>query len=135
MALRDRLAAHAQRAIDEPFAWGRSDCVTFMMDWVLAETGRDPMKEFRGAYHDEAEAVAIWSTRRTNLAVMVMRAMRGEGLARASIPAPGDVAVLAAPGLMTCGIRAGDGYLRRSDRGLGFLASPRVLMAWAIGEA
>jgi hypothetical protein len=50
------LAEHLKRATAEPWAWGSSDCSTFPADWVLSQTGIDPMAHWRGAYSTEGEA-------------------------------------------------------------------------------
>lgn len=44
------LVAEAAR----PWEWGKADCSTTPADWVLAATGRDPMKKWRG-YTCEAD--------------------------------------------------------------------------------
>lgn len=36
--------------------WGEVDCCRFAFDWVRDATGFDPMADYRGAYHSEAEA-------------------------------------------------------------------------------
>ena len=41
-----------------PFAWGSHDCCMFACDAVLAMTGTDPAKPFRG-YSTKAEAAAL----------------------------------------------------------------------------
>jgi hypothetical protein len=48
----DYLAENAGHA----FSWGKHDCVHFACDWVLARTGRDPLSQWRGRYHDEGSA-------------------------------------------------------------------------------
>lgn len=50
--LRDYEALHAFVAshMRTPFAWGAHDCVTFAADAVMALTGEDPLKRFRGRW-------------------------------------------------------------------------------------
>ena len=45
LALADVVANHA----DQPFAWGRSDCLTLVADTTLAMTGADPLAELLAA--------------------------------------------------------------------------------------
>jgi hypothetical protein len=40
-----------------PWEWGVSDCCTFVADRVLSTSGLDIMREYRGAYDDEAGAL------------------------------------------------------------------------------
>lgn len=41
------------------FEWGKSDCMSFAADCVLAMTGIDPMAAYRGKYSDMDGAIAI----------------------------------------------------------------------------
>jgi hypothetical protein len=41
------------------FEWGKFDCALASCDAILALTGTDPAREFRGAYSTEAEAQKI----------------------------------------------------------------------------
>jgi hypothetical protein len=42
------------------FAWGTHDCILAACDHVERTTGIDPAKPWRGSYHDEAGAKAIY---------------------------------------------------------------------------
>lgn len=52
------LTAALEAAMLRPFAWGRHDCCLFAADCVIAMTGDDPMKAFRGKYVDRETALA-----------------------------------------------------------------------------
>lgn len=42
------------------FEWGHTDCIMSVCSHVLALTGEDPGAQWRGTYHDEAGARAIY---------------------------------------------------------------------------
>jgi len=46
LALADVVAMHG----DQPFEWGKSDCLTMVADAALAMTGIDPLADYRGRY-------------------------------------------------------------------------------------
>lgn len=39
--------------------WGVSDCCTFAADWVLSQTGADPMADLRGTYSSRMSAESV----------------------------------------------------------------------------
>ena len=43
------------------FVWGETDCIMATCNHVRDTTGIDPAAPWRGTYHDEAGAVAIYS--------------------------------------------------------------------------
>jgi hypothetical protein len=45
-----RLNAHLTQMQGEVFAWGKTDCCMFAAGVVIAQTGVDPIPEFRGRY-------------------------------------------------------------------------------------
>lgn len=55
----ERLAALIEQRRREPFAWGRHDCALWAADAVLAITGTDLAKPWRGRYRSAAGAVRI----------------------------------------------------------------------------
>ena len=46
-------------AMRREFSWGGHDCALFCADRVLAVTGVDPARRWRGSYHSEAGARAV----------------------------------------------------------------------------
>lgn len=53
------LGDHLKLAAETPWEWGVSDCSTFPADWILDQTGRDPMAEWRGLYGCEFEVYRL----------------------------------------------------------------------------
>ena len=52
-----RLVKAIETVQDQPFLWGRHDCCCFASFCVEAMTGQNPMKDFKGKYKDEKEAL------------------------------------------------------------------------------
>jgi hypothetical protein len=52
---------------DEKFSWGVRDCGQFAGSWILAATGIDVAAAYRGKYHDEAGAEALFLNRHLDL--------------------------------------------------------------------
>lgn len=57
------MSSAIERAIREPFEWGRSDCVTWAADVVRDGTGTDPLGDWRGRFSTAEEASALLSER------------------------------------------------------------------------
>ena len=54
-----RLNEFFRISVDREFKWGEHDCCLFACDAILALTGVDPGKEFRGIYTTEAGAFRL----------------------------------------------------------------------------
>lgn len=71
-----RLLAAVKAAEKKPFAWGEHDCALMVADCVLAETGFDFAKEFRGRYSTALGAAkALRSNGAAGLADYVTRVL------------------------------------------------------------
>ena len=55
----ERLAEAIEAANERPFSWGRHDCCLFACDAVMAMTGVDPAKPFRGKYKTKRGAFGV----------------------------------------------------------------------------
>lgn len=129
------LGEHLERAAAEPWVWGASDCSTFPADWILSQTGADPMAAWRGAYDSESGANDLIAVA-GGLAVLF-----GEGIdpiwQRVDEPSPGAVGVVALPGddgepLDVGAIHTGKRWAIRSPRGLAMITEPLAVRAiWA----
>lgn len=42
------------------FVWGQTDCVLAVCNYIATATGRDPAAQWRGTYHDDRGAQAIY---------------------------------------------------------------------------
>lgn len=61
MGNRERLALHLQAALAKPFAWGKSDCVTFANDAVVAQRGVGFVDDILARpYSTEFGAMRMW---------------------------------------------------------------------------
>ena len=54
-----RLNAYIGKVKERPHSWGRFDCCIFVGDAVKAQTGVDPMKEFRRKYRSREGAARV----------------------------------------------------------------------------
>jgi uncharacterized protein DUF6950 len=59
---RQRLGRMLRSERDLPFAWGTLDCALHCANCIKAMTGVDPGASYRGTYHDEAGAIAIFGS-------------------------------------------------------------------------
>ena len=78
-----------------PFSWGDNDCAMFAADWVLKQTGIDPLAPFRGRYSTAAgsvralrrygtgELISTWTSSVGAPLASVRLAMRGDVVAKA----------------------------------------------------
>ena len=58
---RERLALHLQAALTKPFVWGKSDCVTFANDAVMAQRGVGFVDDILARpYSGEFGAMRMW---------------------------------------------------------------------------
>lgn len=93
--VRDKLMPFLDRAAKRPFAWGQSDCMLELADWLDHACGLDSASRWRGRYSDEAGASAI-------MGGDIEAAMRKEasflGLREVTEPLPGDVALVTLAG-------------------------------------
>lgn len=127
------LSVAARRAFD----WGICDCMTLIADWVAQVRGVDPMAELRRCYDSPASCHRL--TRYFDDPVGVVEAQLG-GLSRTDAPAPGDVAVIEAPGVTRDPVGAiwtGKSWACRAPEGLTTIrpAFVRILAAWSVGYA
>jgi hypothetical protein len=109
---RSALHSAVLSAAGRPFVWGENDCVTFMGDCYLAQTGRDLIAPYRDRYSTAAGALrVIRATGAQDLLELVGRHMapieRGPAFAQ-----EGDVAMIPTEALeggvgWACGIILG----------------------------
>lgn len=50
---------HLEQIRNEPFVWGKNDCLTFCANYYLAKHGKDYAEQWRGTYTTELEAYRI----------------------------------------------------------------------------
>lgn len=125
MLLPEFIAAHSGK----PFAWGASDCLLFMCDWVVHRTGRDPASEWRGRWSSGPSAAEILAEL-GGLERAARAAFAREGFLETSAPAEGDAAVvlLKRP---VCAIHVAGRWAAKGYRGVAVTPAP-VLVAWSL---
>lgn len=78
-----RLAAALEEARSTPFVWGEFDCALAMADMVVAMTGVDPAKRFRGRYKTARGAAGALRRYGAGTLEATMTALFGEPVPRA----------------------------------------------------
>lgn len=112
------------------FVWGQTDCIMAMCNHVLAVTGIDPARPWRGLYSDEAGATAIHLPYGGPLALV----RHGMGLVgfKECAPADGLPVVADLMGHEVAGVMFGNRVGFMADgRGLVEMRA-KVITAWAI---
>ncbi len=122
------LAERAGRA----WAPGRNDCALFIADWVLEQTGIDPVAWARGTYRSIDEGLAKCA--QPGLVRAVGRALRRAGLGLIRTPAVGDVAMVVFAGRACCAIRTERRFALYDEAGLNLVPAiaVRVIAAWRV---
>ena len=129
------LGEYLEREAKRPWTWGSADCCTFAADWVLSETGHDPMAQWRD-YSTEADAELLIAE------AGGLEAMWSEGLApvmsRVDTPSLGSVGLILVPDqfgeiIQIGAIFSGRRWVFRTPRGIaGASIDPASVVAiWA----
>jgi len=120
------LGEYLKQAASKPFAWAIHDCSTFAADWVVSQTGKDPMASIRGQYDDEETGLSLISSHAQGLYGLWADNMAGiwkEG------QGDGAIGILNIAGQDYCGIMTGDKWAVLSVRGL--RVSPfKAVVSW-----
>lgn len=126
---RSRLSACVEGALQRPFEWGQHDCMLFPADAVLAMTGVDPAKEWRGRYSTRIGAARILRK--------VIAAGDGSAVVRSILPeiAPllasdGDIAAVEQDGLRIMGVIIGPMFASPGPDVLAFVSRDEVVVAF-----
>lgn len=112
------------------------DCATFPAAWTVARGYPDPLRQWRGAYADEAGARDLIASH-GGLEALFSAGMADAGVPEATgEPEPGDVAVLRALGEKAGSIYTGERWALIGDRGLVVVElGPRfVVRKWRVGN-
>lgn len=127
----DQLRPFLLRQVQQPFAWGKSDCCTFAADWIRLRTGRDPAGRLRGLYGDETGARLIAKPSGGLAGLMCGLAVRA-GLTRTRHPRIGDVGMVVHEDREPImAIRVPVGWAARTLDGI-YLGELRCLRAWRV---
>lgn len=114
------LGEYIRAAASRPAAWGTHDCCTFISDWGLLRTGRDPMAFMRGRYSSFAGAMRFILI--DGLPNLVRRGMIEAAFPEPDEPQPGDIGVIACPTEdrvgYACALYSGPRWVSLSMRGI-----------------
>lgn len=128
MMLADYLRAAAAR----PFAFGSHDCCTFPGDWVLAQTGFDPVAKWRGRY-DSEEGARNFILSAGGIAMLWADGL--DGIAQeTSAPQAGDIGIIEMPCGEAGGIFTGKRWAFLSNRGVHYasIEPQAVQVIWCL---
>lgn len=122
-----RLKAFIDARKGQPFAWGANDCASFAADAVLAQTGVDPMADWRGYDSEFGAARVLVTAGATSLADLVTRVLTPcpVGLAQR-----GDVALVMQGNEPTLMIVAGDWLIGPGLERMKMAPRSAAVMTW-----
>lgn len=83
---------YLRRTAARSWSWGHLDCCTFVMGWILAATGIDPMAQYRGVIDDAIGAARLLKAHGGLLKMMSVEMARC-GFRQIDRPDHGDVAI------------------------------------------
>lgn len=127
MILSQFLKAAAHRKVIE----GQDDCMLWLADWVLLNTGKDPAEGWRGRYSKrEARQAIAEAGGLLRVASRSMRACEMERIPWASARA-GDVGIVRVDRMHVGAIRAHAGWAVRLRSGIAF-GHLHVAAAWRV---
>ena len=127
MILSQFLKAAAHRKVIE----GQDDCMIWLADWVLLNTGKDPAEGWRGKYSKkEARQAIAEAGGLLRVASRSMRACEMERVPAASVRA-GDVGIVRVDRMHVGAIRAHAGWAVRLRSGIAF-GHLHVAAAWRV---
>jgi hypothetical protein len=130
------LAAFLAVAAGKRFRLGVHDCGLWLADWLMMTARQGDLAfDLRGRYRDEHELAALTGTR--DVLRLLARRARAAGIARTTMPRPGDVGVIViAGGRPTGAIRTARGWaVIGQGGGISRVVQARVLVAWAVPHA
>lgn len=115
----------------EPGVW---DCCTFPAAWAIANGCPDPMADWRGRYHTEAQALDLIADG-GGLADLFTRGFSGAGVSPVEGPfRAGDIGVVQLLGEQAGAVYTGKRWALVADRGMAFasIASEHIVRAWRV---
>ncbi|WP_298958361.1 hypothetical protein [uncultured Roseibium sp.] len=122
-------------ALDDYFAqaapcdYVRNDCCAFPGGWVWAQTGIDPVAEWRGRYQSESEALAFVEDC-GGVPQIMDKGLKRAGMKRTRAPREGDVGCVAIDGVAVGAIMKSGLWWVLGPQGKFPVRSARLLRAW-----
>jgi hypothetical protein len=115
-----------------PFEWGAQDCVSFAANAAIALTGLDPLREYRGKYHDEDGAYKLVGEAGLQAFVAGLMAEFGATECPLAFAQRGDWAMVLVANNLVTGVISGDTVVAPGARRLAHVPLARAVVAWAI---
>jgi hypothetical protein len=127
---RSRLSALVAAALQRPFEWGVNDCALFAADAILAMTGTDPARDWRGRYASAREARALMRARGyADKGVLLASILPEVPLSRADA---GDIAILGVGDDLPVAVITGPLLAAPGPTGLRFAPRPAMVRAFHV---
>lgn len=114
----------------EPFAWGTNDCATFAADAALAQTGVDPMAEWRGYATEFGAGRVLVDAGAETLADLVQRVLPECPVGMAQ---RGDIALVNDGNMAALMVVEGDTLVGPDVDGLKRVPRSLAARAWRVG--
>lgn len=131
------LNAHIEKHLTLPQEWGKYDCCLFTCDWILACTGVDPAKDFRGTYKTKVgayRAIKAFAGDLQGVAERIFAELNMDPVAPL-MGRRGDVVMVKGNGGNALGIidMSGRAVAVQGKDGLEFVPAVHALKAWRVG--
>lgn len=128
---RDPLGSWLRAAADRRFDPSGHNCMLWVADWILAQTGRDPAATHRGAGSPALAAYLAGTFGPDDLTDLATVEMVRLGFVGTSTPARGDVGVVTDGSRRFAAVCTGPRWAALSAEGLA-VASWSVVRAWKV---
>lgn len=115
----------------EPFAWGASDCMLSVADYLIDVTGVDCAERFRGRYFTARGCMRVSGFHRDPVGPFA-KCVAEIPLQETLEPMRGDVGVIDFAGTVVGAICTGYKWAARADVGVLIARPTRIVRAWAV---
>jgi hypothetical protein len=120
-----------RRWMREPFAWGKSDCMLSVADYLIEAVGVDCGCRFRGRYSTMVGCARVSGFHRDPVKPFA-DCVAEIPLTETAKPKRGDVGVVEMADTTVGAICMGKKWVARDERGLVMAVPSRVLKAWGV---
>jgi hypothetical protein len=127
----ERLAALVEARRHVPFTWGAHDCAMFAADAVLAQTDRDFLARWRGAYATEDQGEAITGGAFGTFMAAALAAF-GAAECPTGLAQRGDVALVRYGNTQSLGVVLGGSVAVPGLSRLSFLPAGTIERVWVV---
>lgn len=131
MTKEEAIQSALRKWMREPFAWGKSDCMLSVADYLIDAVGVDCGGRFRGRYSTMVGCARVSGFHRDPVRPFA-DCVAEIPLPETHKPCRGDVGVVQMPDGPVGGICLGRKWVVRDERGLVIASPNKILKAWAV---